>query len=158
MHSRVAVCLPWHSLQVFVSFLQCNVYASKVETILVLAGKELIYNEVFRCMLCMQWNFRGKQQQPPPVIGFENSVCNLEAMLVKKIHMIYVNLSNKCKNIIKDITSLDALEGHHSGWKCSLPSFNRPNALWLRSCWYQYNRIQPPDNFFFRWCLLRFLE
>lgn len=53
-------------------------------------------------MLCMQWNFRGKQQQPPPVIGFENSVCNLEAMLVKKIHMIYENLSNKCKNIIKD--------------------------------------------------------
>lgn len=99
----------------------------------------IIYNmqyiyKVFRCMLCMQWNFRGKQQQPPPVIGFENSVCNLEAMLVKKIHMIYVNLSNKCKNIIKDITSLDALEGHHSGWKCSLPSFNRPNALWLRSC------------------------
>lgn len=78
------------------------------------AGKELIYNEVFQCMLCVQRNFRGKQQQPP-VIGFENSVCNLEAMLVKKIHMIYANLPNKCKNIIKDITSLDTLEGDHSG-------------------------------------------
>ncbi len=61
VQGRAVVWLFQHSPQVFSSFLQCKVYALKVETLLIQTVKELTYTEVVGYIVCSLLAYKSKQ-------------------------------------------------------------------------------------------------